>query len=87
MSDWSLEITKAKNGYICTHWEYIEDEHVKQQVVFEDTEQWKENCEVEGELHSLKGMLHYIVEYFGQIGSKHDKHRIKVNIDHQHDTI
>jgi hypothetical protein len=84
MTDYTLEITKVENGYICSWWDEVENEHVKKQMVFEDTDDWQENCEVNGDICSMEAMLQFVIEHFGMCGSKHDPHRLRVSIDHQH---
>ena len=59
----NLEIEKVENGYICSWWEEVENEHVKKQMVFE---------EVGDELPFIERVLYFIVEHLNMIESWHD---------------
>jgi len=73
---WNIRIKKVSNGYQI--WIPAEDmEHIPTEMVIEipDTEF--------GELEAMRTLLYEIMEYFGVIGSKHDKKRLVVNIEDQ----
>ncbi len=72
--DWKAIIRKASNGFVVqTPREQFEGDLVKEisdEEVFEE----KEGCLVK---HTLE-MLYSILEHFGEFGSKHDEHRIRI---------
>jgi hypothetical protein len=71
--NWELDIERASNGYVCHWWdENINDELVKQQVVFEEA-----NTE-HGGIECFQSLLYFITEHFGMYGSKHDARRIRI---------
>lgn len=73
--DWSMNISKAENGYICEWYEEIEDNHLtKKQYVIEELE-----CEY-CELQAMRDLLYFIKEYFGLYHSKHDKFNLYVEV-------
>lgn len=74
--DWSLKITKVKNGFIVEHHESTSDGYIKEQLVFEESDH-----DDFSELIAAEDMLYYIIEHFGLYGSKHDKKRLRVTID------
>ena len=74
--DWSINIIKAENGYIC-EW-YVEDHEndhfVKKQHVIEETD--CENCE----LQAMHDLLYFVKEHFGLYHSKHNRFNLYVEI-------
>jgi hypothetical protein len=78
--DYRIEIQKVDNGYIITDHtnmeacigadgkvEGIADPRV---MVFEE----KDNCERENMVH----LLYAVLEIFGESGSKHDEHKVRI---------
>jgi len=73
---WEIKIKKVSNGYQVLIPAEDED-HIPTETVIEipDTEF--------GELEAMQTLLYEVIEYFGVIGSKHDKKRLRVNIEDQ----
>lgn len=71
MEKWQLTITKTDNGFI------LEGNDLY--VVIEEDES------VEADLKSHSSLLYNILEYFGILGSKHDKERIRIEIQKNED--
>ena len=70
---WSIDIKRVEGGFILDR---FEGEDLIQSVVGEpDTDT--------GSLEAMRDVLYLVVEYFGLQGSKHDKHRIKIEIEEQ----
>jgi len=72
---WDLKITRAENGWVLS-WE--EDGNIIYKVVEETFD-----CEYPSIGMSVNGgfnLLQAVQEYYDFIGSKHDKHRVKVII-------
>ena len=70
---WSIDIKRVEGGYILDR---FEGEELIQSVVGEpDTET--------GSLEAMRDVLNLVADYFGMGGSKHDKHRIKIEIEEQ----
>lgn len=75
MSDYKLTIEKVVNGYIVTHPDELEDGvEVEYRDVIEDRDT------DDGELEAGLDLLYFVMEYFGLIGSKHDKKRLRAEI-------
>lgn len=72
-SQYWIRVSKVDNGYVLTvPWYDDYDSLQLKKVVFEELD-----CEG-GEVLAIASMLRYLVEYFGMVGSKHDKHRISI---------
>jgi hypothetical protein len=72
--NWRLEIEKVENGFIASHWEEREDEHVELTVVFEATDgEW-------GEHEAIIGLFRYMQDYFALGNSKHNAKNIKIEL-------
>jgi hypothetical protein len=74
MTDYSIKITKADNGFIC-EWEDEDDEGnpVSFKEVFEEKE-----FDNDAELKCTESMLWHVKDYFGMFWSKHNKKNLKI---------
>ena len=70
--DWSLKIRRVSNGWIL---EAPNDNDVITEEVIQEEET------EEGELEAGKDMLLAVADYFGLLGSRHDKKRIRVVLE------
>jgi hypothetical protein len=81
MNDWSLKITRAKNGYIC-EWEEDwtpEDKPqgtrvIKKKFVFEEKE--REG----GDLDCMSELLWFVKEHFGIMWNKHNPKNLDIKV-------
>lgn len=76
--NWLIEIERADNGYVASWWDEGE-ELIKRQEVFEE-----ENTET-GELDCMVKLLYFVKDHFGFHGSKHDKYRLKIEVEARDD--
>ena len=74
--DWSINISKAENGYICEWYEEVDDGH------YSNKKQWviEEKDTEYGELDAMKYLLHLVKEHFGIYHSKHNKFNLYVEV-------
>jgi hypothetical protein len=68
MTDYSIKITKADNGFIC---EWQEDD-IKHEQVFEEKDS------EDDDLNCVNDMLWFVKEHFGVFWSKHNKKNLKI---------
>ena len=66
---WKIEVEKVNNGYILN---YINDEENQQEVF-----QCKDENDETNRDHVI-AMLYTIIDVFSELGTKHDKRRIKI---------
>ena len=66
---WSINITKADNGFVLEY--YCEETETNRQIAVEDPADGDETI-------TTQKMLWEIMEHFSLFGSKHDKVRVKV---------
>lgn len=78
--DWSLNINKAGNGYICEWW-FDDDEGCQ------DKKQWviEEQDTEYGELEAMRDLLYLVMQHFGINYSKHNKRNICIEIKETED--
>lgn len=69
MSNWIAVVQKVDNGYTVK----FRDEEIATKKVYEV----KDNSDETNRDHFLN-MIYDLIEYFGEIGSKYDKRRIKI---------
>jgi len=71
LTDWAVEITRIRNGYVCKYPDAYNDgpEHLETEV-FSDSD--------DDELKSGEDLLWWIIEHFNLGGSKWDKERLRV---------
>jgi len=80
MSDYSLTITKADNGFILTHYEEVgEGKTIKIDYIIEE----KNDAEGIGYCEATQKLLYDVLNYFSLGGSKHDKKRVRIIIEEQ----
>jgi len=80
MTPWELKIRKAENGYTLSWLDETDDGlPIPRQAVVQEDEQ-HENPEAQ----AAADMLWQVLEFFNILGSKHDKHRVRVKIEHGH---
>ena len=74
--NWTLEITKAENGYIAEYWDDGEEdgESIRHQILFEEQDDEK------GELDCMGNLLYFVKEHFGIYSSKHDRYLLNIEI-------
>lgn len=78
--EWSLTIIRAQNGFILRSQEEIEDGRYRQNdIIVEETEVQG------GDVEAVQQMLYEVLNYFGLGGSKHDKERIRIEIEKQNE--
>jgi len=74
-----LTIEAVANGYIITGSDKIEGGEGAEKTVVEIDEDIMD--EHESETKATQKLLYVIMEYFGLCGSKHDSHRVRVEIE------
>jgi hypothetical protein len=67
--EWSVKIVGVKNGWEVT----TSDEDGRREFVFQDKSESED-----GERAGFTECIRSVAEYFGQLGSKHDKKRIVI---------
>lgn len=72
--NWSIKITKAENGYVAVSDKDITDNIIESEsMVFQQKDE-----EDETNRDHVIDMFYWLLEYFAEQGSKHDKRRIEV---------
>ena len=64
--EWILNIDKVENGYLL----HKEDNEKTEYYVIEENE--------DDELYAPEQLLWFVLEYFDELGSKHDKKRLRI---------
>ena len=79
--DYAVTIIRTMNGFIIRHYEEIEpNRYRKVETVVEEKDSVEGNdCE------AIQHMLYEVLDYFGLSGSKHDKERVRIEIEKQGD--
>ena len=74
---WKAEIERLENGFVVQFPNYTDNEgqEYNLKLVFEDDE------EEFGRVESLGRVLWELVEYFGLLGSRYDKKRIRIELE------
>ena len=72
---WKLTIERVENGFVLEG--DFKQDGGSYHMVFEEYDNEF------GEIEAMQKVLFEVIEYFGLVGSKHDKKRIKVVIDEQ----
>lgn len=70
LSDWAVEITRIKNGYVCKYPDFNGEREYFETEVFSDSD--------DDELKSGEDLLWWIINHFGLSGSKWDKERLGI---------
>ena len=80
MIPWELTITKGQNGYKLSWKEEIDGGayHAREEYIQED----ESAEESEADAKAAHDLLYKVIEHFSLYGSKHNKYRIAVNIEH-----
>ena len=76
MSDYSLTITRASNGYILSWDEEIETTDENHPCV--ETQEWLIESSEGDELNEHERLLWEVMDFFGFGGSKHDAERLRI---------
>ena len=73
---WKLELSKVSNGYVVKYDDTDDDDGSTKttEVVYELDKGVKEDCV------KIQEMLYFLLDYFGDGGSKHDEYRIRINV-------
>ena len=74
MVKWECKIEKVDNGFICTTYvpEEEDDVYVEHKNVFTDPADY--------EVKEFVDLVWFLAEYYGVLGSKHDKERLWVGL-------
>jgi len=67
---WQATITKVGNGFVVEYW----DAESKEKQVY----QMKEDNQPEDNKEHIVEMFYDLLEFFAEVGSKHDKKRIQI---------
>jgi len=70
LTDWAVEITRIRNGYVCKYPDFTGERNYLETAVFSDDEA--------DELKSGETLLWWIIEHFNLGGSKWDKERLRI---------
>ena len=78
---WSLRITKVDNGFVLSWDEEADEDHIIPRSLVVEESAHHEFSEID----AMQRLLWEVMEHFGYYGSKHDKKRLFVRIEEQHE--